>query len=706
MKGTALMLSAFIEGNKTQYIIPVYQRKYDWLTENCDQLYHDLIKLSSSEGRRTHFFGSIVTAPADGYGYDRLVIDGQQRLTTVSLLLLAGIKAVKKGVLKIDSPSKVDEAIDLFLNAKYCNSDRKIKLVPIDEDRVVYDSIYYDKEDVYENSNSKMAENFRHFYTLLSSQGDNFTFDKLLDAVEQLQIVSVFLEADDDAQLIFESLNSTGLALQEGDKVRNYMLMSLSSGDQTTYFKNYWQKIENKLGDNLTLFLRDYLTICQSLKRPVKQDYIYSEWKKYMENRGRKEELVKMLDYAEYYRKVINADLPTERLSKKMQHITNIQTDVVNVFFVQFLMYADKNELSEDEVYSVIDIIENFLARRIVCNLPGNALTQLFCALHKDVLKSIEEYKNAGAELNSPYSDILIYHILRRDGNYGFPRDVTFKEAIEKRDAYHMPKPFQIFLFERLENSIPGEYNDVASEMRNKQATIEHIMPQTLNGDWKDMLGPQWEEIQEHYLHTFANLTLTGINSELLNKAFQVKRDGKHIGDKVEAGYKDSKYRMTRDVTQCDKWTEAEMKERGNKITSTFMRLYPMLKTSFKPLPKPVEEVSLEEETFSPTGRNIKGFRLFGKDYEETAWKAMLLRIVRIIIEKYPDIVDTLYDNGGFFWSSKTAEVRYCTQIGKDKYLWTSMDNKSKLRCLRYLFEKCNIAESELVVLLEPTNPR
>lgn len=140
------------------------------------------------------------------------------------------------------------------------------------------------------------------------------------------------------------------------------------------------------------------------------------------------------------------------------QHITNIQTDVVNVFFVQFLIYADKNELSEDEVYRVIDVIENFLARRIVCNLPGNALTQLFCALHKDVLKSIDEYKDAGVECNSSYSDILIYHILRRDGNYGFPRDVTFKEAIENRDAYHMPKPFQIFLFERLENSIPGEY--------------------------------------------------------------------------------------------------------------------------------------------------------------------------------------------------------------------------------------------------------
>lgn len=698
MKGYAKPLHEFIEGHKIQFVIPVYQRNYDWLMDNCDQLFSDLVKLSRSN-RRSHFFGSIVTSAADS-SYNRLVIDGQQRLTTISLLLLTGIKAVKDGAIEISEESKLDEAYEVFLKAKFCNSERKIKLVPIENDRIAYDKIFNEEDSFDEDS--KITRNYRHFYDLLTRKPQALSFDQLLDAIERLQIISIELDSDDDAQLIFESLNSTGLALTEADKIRNYLLMSLTPEEQQVCFKNYWQKIEQATENQPTKFLRDYLTIQQQLQRPVRQSNIYYEWKKYMDGHDRKDELVKMLDYAHYYQQVTEAKLSTAKLSEKMRHICNIETDVTNVFFIQFLKYASANNLSEDEVFKVVDLVENYLARRIVCNMPGNALTQVFCALHKDVLKSIEEYSSANVELGNSYSDILAYHIMRRDGNYQLPRDMQFVESIKTRDAYHMLKPFQIFLFERLENSVHGEYNDVATDMKKKDATIEHIMPQTLNGDWKAMLGDNFEEIQDKYLHTFANLTLTGINSELSNKPFEIKRDGKTIGNEVYPGYKNSKYRLTKSVTSCDKWTEIELQNRCNEIVATFLRLYPLPQTTFKPLPKPVDEVSLEDETFTPTNRQLKGFRLYDNEYSETTWKDMLLRVVKMITEKYPDIVDSLYDKGSYFWTSKTANLDYCTQIGVDKYLWTTMGNKSKLACLRYLFEKCDIAESELVMLLEP----
>lgn len=698
MKGYAKPLHEFIEGHKIQFVIPVYQRNYDWLIDNCNQLFSDLVKLSRSN-RCSHFFGSIVTSSADS-SYNRLVIDGQQRLTTISLLLLAGIKAVKDGVIEISEESKIDEAYEVFLKAKFCNSERKIKLVPIENDRVAYDKIFNEEDSFDEDS--KVTRNYRHFYDLLTKKPQALSFDQLLDAIERLQIISIELDSDDDAQLIFESLNSTGLALTEADKIRNYLLMSLTPEEQHMCFKNYWQKIEQATENQPTKFLRDYLTIQQQLQRPVRQSNIYYEWKKYMDGHDRKEELVKMLDYAHYYQQVTEAKLSTAKLSEKMRHICNIETDVTNVFFIQFLKYASANNLSEDEIFKVIDLVENYLARRIVCNMPGNALTQVFCALHKDVLKSIEEYSSANVELGNSYSDILTYHIMRRDGNYQLPRDMQFVESIKTRDAYHMLKPFQIFLFERLENSVHGEYNDVATDMKKKDATIEHIMPQTLNGDWKAMLGDNFEEIQDKYLHTFANLTLTGINSELSNKPFEIKRDGKKIGNEIYPGYKNSKYRLTKNVTLCDKWTEIELQNRCNEIVATFLRLYPLPQTTFKPLPKPVDEASLDEETFSPTNRNLKGFRLFGNEYNETTWKGMLLQVVKLVMERYTDIVDTLYDAEGFFWSAKQADTRYCTMIAPQKYLWTSMDNRSKLRCLRFLFEKCDIAESELVLLLEP----
>lgn len=698
MKGYAKPLHEFIEGHKIQFVIPVYQRNYDWLIDNCDQLFSDLVKLSRSN-RCSHFFGSIVTSSADS-SYNRLVIDGQQRLTTISLLLLAGIKAVKDGAIEISEESKIDEAYEVFLKAKFCNSERKIKLVPIENDRIAYDKIFNEEDSFDEDS--KVTRNYRHFYDLLTRKPRALSFDQLLDAIERLQIISIELDSDDDAQLIFESLNSTGLALTEADKIRNYLLMSLTPEEQHMCFKNYWQKIEQATENQPTKFLRDYLTIQQQLQRPVRQSNIYYEWKKYMDGHGRKEELVKMLDYAHYYQQVTEAKLSTTKLSEKMRHICNIETDVTNVFFIQFLKYASANNLSEDEIFKVIDLVENYLARRIVCNMPGNALTQVFCALHKDVLKSIEEYSSANVELGNSYSDILTYHIMRRDGNYQLPRDMQFVESIKTRDTYHMLKPFQIFLFERLENSVHGEYNDVATDMKKKDATIEHIMPQTLNGDWKAMLGDNYEEIQDKYLHTFANLTLTGINSELSNKPFEIKRDGKKIGNEIYPGYKNSKYRLTKNVTLCDKWTEIELQNRCNEIVATFLRLYPLPQTTFKPLPKPVDEASLDEETFSPINRTLKGFRLFGNEYNETTWKGMLLQVVKLVMERYTDIVDTLYDAEGFFWSAKQADTRYCTMIAPQKYLWTSMDNRSKLRCLRFLFEKCDIAESELVLLLEP----
>ena len=698
MKGYAKPLLEIICGPQIQFVIPVYQRNYDWLIDNCDQLFSDLVKLSRSN-RCSHFFGSIVTSSADS-SYNRLVIDGQQRLTTISLLLLAGIKAVKDGAIEISEESKIDEAYEVFLKAKFCNSERKIKLVPIENDRIAYDKIFNEEDSFDEDS--KVTRNYRHFYDLLTRKPQTLSFDQLLDTIKRLQIISIELDSDDDAQLIFESLNSTGLALTEADKIRNYLLMSLTPEEQQMCFKNYWQNIEQATENQPTKFLRDYLTIQQQLQRPVRQSNIYYEWKKYMDGHERKEELVKMLDYAHYYQQVTEAKLSTAKLSEKMRHICNIETDVTNVFFIQFLRYASANSLSEDEIFKVIDLVENYLARRIVCNMPGNALTQVFCALHKDVLKSIEEYSSANVELGNSYSDILAYHIMRRDGNYQLPRDMQFVESIKTRDAYHMLKPFQIFLFERLENSVHGEYNDVATDMKKKDATIEHIMPQTLNGDWKAMLGDNFEEIQDKYLHTFANLTLTGINSELSNKAFEIKRDGKKIGNEIYPGYKNSKYRLTKNVTLCDKWTEIELQNRCNEIVATFLRLYPLPQTTFKPLPKPVDEASLDEETFSPTNRILKGFRLFGNEYNETTWKGMLLHVVKLVIERYTDIVDTLYDAEGYFWSAKQADTRYCTMIAPQKYLWTSMDNRSKLRCLRFLFEKCDIAESELVLLLEP----
>ena len=697
MKGNAKQFNEFIEGSKIQFIIPVYQRNYDWKHNNCEQLFNDVVRLAQ-DPEANHFLGSIVIAPADS-GYNRLVIDGQQRLTTISLLLLAAIKAVKEGKIAVENPSKVDEAMENFLLAKFSDSDRKIKLQPIEDDRVAYDKVFNDEVQLDEDS--KVTVNFRLFYELLVSKAQGITFDQLLKAINRLQVIAIELELNDDPQLIFESLNSTGLALSNSDKVRNFMLMSLPSEVQQRCYKEYWRNIEHATLDKIDEFIRSYLTLQKKLSRPVNKNSIYYEWKAYMQGKDRVSELEVMLHFAKLFEQIAKAKLNTPKLSEKMSHILNLDSSVVYVFFMQFFEYARTNNVSEDEVFKVIDLVENFLARRTIVRLPSNALTQVFCSLHRDVLKSIKSYEEAKQELNCSYSEILAYHILRRDGNYQIPRDESFVDAIKSRDVYEMITPTKIFFLERLENCLPGESNDVAKELKSKEATIEHIMPQSLNESWKKMLGENFAEIHNKYLHTFANLTVTGINSVLGNKPFLDKRDGLINDTQSIPGYIHSKYRMTRWVSQCEKWTQEELEQRGNDIAKTLLKLYPFPKSNFKPLEKIVESYTLEDHSFNPLGRKLDGYRILGEECPKASWKEMIVGVVNYVLDLNPDNTDIVFDNKQYFMTVKQEASQY-HEIRSGLYLLANVDNRNKLRVLRKLFEKVDIAESELVMYVEP----
>lgn len=716
MIGQAMPLVGFMANPMAQLIIPVYQRNYDWKVENCKQLYSDLVKLKKS-GRANHFFGSLVSASA-GTGNDRLIIDGQQRLTTTSLLMLAAIKAVQKGVIECSNQMLVQQTLDTFLSATYCNnSSYKKKLLPIERDRMAYIELFGDDETKYV-SDSKLTRNFRLFCQMLEEK--EFTFDELHAAINKLQIIHIDLQDGDDPQLIFESINSTGLALEEADKIRNYLLMSLSAIEQEQYYKEYWQKIEDATNSKPTMFLRDYITITENLKKPVNMKLLYLEWKKYMEeqNRDRKDELKNMRLYARYYKQIEQGEIVViengmdkvnDKLSVKMKHLNNLQTDAINVFLVQFLKYAEDNNLAVARIYDVLDLVENYMARRIVCGLPSNALTQVFCALHGDVIKSIKEYEDAGQPLNFGYVDILKYHLLRRDGNYALPNDAQFKEGIETRDAYHMLKPFQIFLFERLENLKDGEINDVATEMRNSDATIEHVMPQTLSKEWKEMLGDDAERVHEEYLHRFANLTLTGVNSELSNNPFEEKKKGKVINGQVINGYLSSKYRLTEFIKKKDKWTEIELKERAKDIESKFMTLYPFPSTAFQPLPKPTDEVTLDDD-FSPVGRKLIGYTLYGRYVKTNVWVELYKDVVRTLYDRFQDDLSELIDKQCLYSIGKVNSL-YADKmdsfykLDENVLLCTTISNNTKLTALRYMFDKAEQSPSELVFSLEPIKP-
>ena len=297
MKGSEAMLLGFMEGANNRYVIPVYQRKYDWKIENCSQLYEDLKKIIRKK-KNSHFFGSICSQVIpNGSKIEFHIIDGQQRLTTVTLLLLAMSNLIKAGMVHSDEQDLNEQILHRFIIAPWAKKDDRIKLLPVRGDRDALAKLFGPVEDYDRSSN--LTINYQFFYDQVLRE--EVTVDELYEAINKLEIISVTLDPDDDPQLIFESLNSTGLALTEGDKIRNYILMGLSPKDQERYYDDYWTKIESCTMNDVSNFVRDYLSV-KNLTTPTVSN-VYREFKKYAEEAELPIEtlLSDMLRYARYY---------------------------------------------------------------------------------------------------------------------------------------------------------------------------------------------------------------------------------------------------------------------------------------------------------------------------------------------------------------------------------------------------------------------
>lgn len=687
MKGQENYLYRFFEGSEKRFIIPLYQRNYDWDDKNCEQLFNDLVMLHKQK-RKSHFFGSIVSSHADSCSEDRLIIDGQQRITTVSLILIAIYNAAKVGDMAYSDKTKTDFIWETYLVDKYQENTRKVKLKPIKKDMEAFDALLFKPQAEY-IKDSNVTRNYMYFYDKVTTCG--LTLDELLASIKKLLVIDIRLEQDDDPQLIFESLNSTGLDLSEADKIRNYLLMSFDNEKQTFYYNQYWNKIEECTDYKPTMFVRDYLTV--KLRRICKTENLYFEFKNFVAQRSSREESMKeMLVFAKYYRQVNVADFPNNSLRKKVTQLNTLGSSVAMPFYIQFLKYAEDKKLNDEEIYSVFDTIENYWARRIICNLPTNAINKVFSTLHYEVTKAIEKHIERGGSPVS-YFEVLKYVLLKKQGTAVFPQDKIVEEQFKVRKIYKIPTDYRYFLFERMENENGKETHNVVEEMKAGHTTIEHIMPQTLTADWKRALGEDYERIYDQYLHTFANLTLTGYNTNYSNHSFKEKKYG-YIDNKGNHvyGFCDSAYRLNNFLKECDEWNERTMVERQNLLLKKFFGLWPMIETKYVPLTRETDVVSMEDEA-DLTGRNILAFTYRGSRYEVTTWKDMLLSICKQIFTDNQDAMKSLCSKEDWF---HCKESKGCTSFADGCYVYTSCSTSTKMTILNILFKHCNIPTSDL----------
>ncbi|GAA7761426.1 hypothetical protein HpBT0162_12660 [Helicobacter pylori] len=491
MEADVTPLLKFIEDNQNnQLVIPIYQRLYSWEKEQCEQLWDDIIKIGGDDKMDGHFIGSILYVINDKTSYSNnvlLIIDGQQRLTTITLLLTA---------LRDHWSDKRKEIEDHYLINSDKDGDKKFRLILSDSDK---DTLLYlidkDKRKPSELS-LKIMENFKLFEEWIRKNADKL--ETIFKGLDKLMVVEISLErGKDNPQLIFESMNSTGKDLTQTDLTRNYILMGLEPEKQKIFYEKYWRAMEEGFKQNETLFnrfIRHYLTI--KTRDIPNINKVYEAFKRYQQERGIETEalLQDLQKYCGYFCQIAFKKEADKDLNKALSFLVDLERDVIYPLLLE--LYSDYSDgvLSKADFIPIIYLTESYICRRAVCGLGTNSLNKIFAFFTKKIDKD-------------QYLESIKVHFLSLEKTTGkFPKDSEFRDSLITIDFYHFKK--NNYFFERLENF------DTKEPVNTQECTIEHIMSQTLTPKWQRDLGENFEAIHEKYLHTIGNLTLTGYNEK------------------------------------------------------------------------------------------------------------------------------------------------------------------------------------------------
>lgn len=688
MKGSECKFVKYMEGADKRFVIPVYQRNYDWKLENCKQLYDDLVKIIKGR-RKSHFFGSLVSVyNPDGHNEEFLIIDGQQRLTTVSLLFLAMYNLIDKGIVVPEASNLKQRIFEEYLVDKWKPEDTRIKLKPVKNDQMAFGKLFSDPAEHIRESN--LTLNYDYFYDRIQKQ--EITIDQLYDGICCLEIINIRLDKEDNPQMIFESLNSTGLDLSEGDKIRNFILMGLSSREQEEYYEKYWNKIEICTKYDVSAFIRDYLSVKQ--QAIPQQKKIHTIFKDFVELGKIKTEplLNEMLTYAKHYQILLEGSAQNAALDACILRLNRLETTVTRPFFLEVLRLYNENTLTLDQVTEIFLTTENYLFRRTICDLPTNALNKIFLLLHREIVRY------DGTE--DHYVEKLKFALLSKKERARFPDDEEFSQVFAKKPVYLMNSKNKIYILERIENFGTLEDKDVYRHCDDGTYSIEHIMPQHLTPIWQKELGDSYEQIHEVWLHRIANLTLTAYNSKYSNCSFTEKKT-------MENGFDDSGIRMNTWIARKDKWTAAELEERSQYLMIRALTIWAVPATDYKPEEKQLDTYTLEDET-DLTGRLIARFSFKNTEQPVTSWVEMFHKVIQILYAEDKSIITKLAmseeENVALHFNTNPEVFSKSLEIGDRIYVWTNTSTQSKLSVLTRLFKLYDEDPADLVFYLRDEN--
>ena len=536
---------------------------------------------------------------------------------------------------------------------------------------------------------SNLTINYNFFCSQI--QKELISIDELYTAITRLEIINITLNHDDNPQLIFESLNSTGLALSEGDKIRNFILMGLPTKEQNTFYENYWNKIEVCTAYDVSAFIRDYLSVKQQAIPAMSK--VYTTFKSYVEEGNIETEplLSDMLAYAKRYQTLLRGKTQDKKLNACIDRLNRLETTITRPFFLEVLRLQEEAVLTLDEVRKIFQITESYLFRRTICDLPTNALNKIFLMLHREIIR----FDGSSSE----YVNKFIYALLSKNERGRFPRNAEFIEAFSTRQIYQMNGKNKIYIFERIENDGTLEDKDIYRHCDEGVYTIEHIMPQHLTPAWTEALGSEYEAIHDEWLHRLANLTLTAYNSKYSNNSFEDKRDRKD-------GFKDSGLRMNTWIAQQSAWTIIEIKTRNEMLMQRVVDIWSLPETDYKPAEKQLDTYTLEDDV-DLSGRDILKFEYKKMIQPVASWIDMQIQILKMLHEEDGSVLSLLAhtkdpDNElNVFVSDNPADLRKAVQLVDEIYLERNTSTSTKLSMLRKFFKAYGLNAEDLVFYLK-----
>lgn len=678
MKAEQTTVERFLGSHDTQFVIPVYQRNYDWTSKHCKQLLDDIRAAGSGKEETTHFIGSIVYVHHGVVVTSRprelTVIDGQQRLTTLILIYMV----LQRLALQMGDGRRAERIRETYLINKW---EGELKLLPTENNKRALEYLLSNDPKETFPEFSRVVENFGYFKEQINEEN----YECVMSGLSKLVFVEISLEkGKDDPQRIFESLNSTGLALSQADLIRNYILMDLDRDAQDKIYREYWQmieklaRVEKQNKSQVSEFIRDYLTL-KNKKIPNK-GMVFQEFKKTPAASVEEPErnLTEIRNLARHYHKLLNPNGETDKdIRRCLEYINSLDMTVAFPFLMQVYDDYSNSKIDKETFIKVLDLIQSFVCRRFIVGLPTNALNKIFMSLYVRVD-------------DSAYLLSIQKALIQKSGSQRYPKNEEVKESLRHKEVYHLKHHHRMYLLERLENYPSREQVLISG---NPDITVEHIFPQNPSPKWEKDLGEQeCVRIKESYLHTIGNLTLVADNAKLGNKPFLEKRD-------LKGGFKDSKLWLNQDLSTLDKWDSEAIAKRFDRLYERFLKVweYPAISLAEETGNGETSETNIFEAD-DPTGKKLEYAIFLEGRIEVSGVTELYAEVFGQLFELHPETFFSTDLGRGIGLTKNPQNLRDSLPITDTYFIEKHMPSKTKFEKIKQALEAFGFVEDELLI--------